>query len=167
MGALGAVHQQQGDTAALLLGVGVLGQAVECSQRQIAGPVHGGIGTGVTGRAQEEVSEKAPAELGLGQRGVEGSAVVEPYLEAALPLAGQLAAELDGHRLLALDVGHGLHQLGPYAGGADAPTQHVAGQQLLRVLSQIVVKSVHLTGRTGEQHRPPPIQLPPHADRYR
>ena len=73
-------------------------------QRQIAGPVHGGIGTGVTGRAQEEVSEKAPAELGLGQRGVEGSAVVEPYLEAALPLTGQLAAELDGHRLLALDV---------------------------------------------------------------
>lgn len=30
------------------------------------------------------------------------------------------------------------------------------------MLSQIVVKSVHLTGRTGEQHRPPPIQLPPH-----
>ena len=30
------------------------------------------------------------------------------------------------------------------------------------MLSQIVVKSVHLTGRTGEQHRPPSIQLLPH-----
>ena len=162
MGTLDGVDQQQGHALLLLLGVEILGGIAEQGHGQVAGPVHIGIGAVIAGGPQEQPPQDASPRLALAQGRVEGAATLEPYPEPAILLPLQLVAESHVHRLAALDVDHGLHEPGPYAGGTHAAAGEIAGQQLLRMLTQKAVQPVHLARRAGKQHEPPLLQIELH-----
>ena len=160
LGALGGIDEQHGHAVFLLLRRKAAGAKIP--QRQVAGAVRAGVGTVVTGRAHEQPAGDAPSQLALAHRRVVPAAALEFHPEPPLPVTVDLAAELHRHGAVLLDVGHGLHQPLPHAGAAHTAARHIAGQKPLRMLAQIAVQSVHLTGRAGEQHLPPLIQIEPH-----
>lgn len=115
MGAFWGVHQQQRHAALLLLGIKILRQAVKQPERQVAGAVGRDIRTGVARRAQEQSAQQPPPEVRAPDRRVIDAAALKGNVEAALPLAGELAEKLDGERLMLLDIGHRLQQMCPHA----------------------------------------------------
>ena len=160
LGALGGIDEQQRYAQALLLrGDGAAGHV---AQRQVAGTVRAGIAAGVAGGPQEYTPRQPAAHLGPQQRRVVLSAVFKGHVETARAFTVQLAAEVHGQGLLLLDVRHGAHEFFPHAGAAHAAAGHVTGDEPLRVLAQIAVQAVHLTGRAGKQHLPALIQIQPY-----
>ena len=116
----------------------------------------------MTGRPQRQAAVEAAAELGLGKGGIVAVAAFKFHAEPPLAAIRALMNELHGKRLFLLDIGHGTHHVIPYAGRGYAVTQHIRRQQLFRMLPQIAVQPVHLTRRTGEQHRTALVQIVAH-----
>ena len=59
--------------------------------------------------------QQPPPEVRAPDRRVVDAAALKGDVEAALPLAGELAEKLDGERLMLLDIGHRLQQMCPHA----------------------------------------------------
>ena len=65
--------------------------------------------------APEQPAQQPPPEVRAPDRRVIDAAALKGDVEAALPLAGELAEKLDGERLMLLDIGHRLQQMCPHA----------------------------------------------------
>ena len=160
LGALSGIDEQQRYAQALFLrGDGAAGHV---AQRQVTGTVRAGIAAGVAGGPQEHTPRQPASHLRPQQRRVVLPAVFKGHVETARAFTVQLAAEVHGQGLLLLDVRHGTHEFFPHAGAAHAAAGHVTGDEPFRVLAQIAVQAVHLTGRAGKQHLPALIQIQPY-----